>query len=157
MNSLLRVAPRLSSNTALARRFYTSEATAAPKKVGAVRGGFVGFLLGVTVAGSVGYYYLLEEYNNASDSLLSSVQELQSSTEKVREYARKIEAVDKDVTKLKELAATTQQLNELKAEFRKLYDTLNMEHLDLKTHVWGLGKQIILLILSGKTSTNLAI
>lgn len=39
----------------------------------------------------------------------------------VREYARKIEAVDKDVTKLKELAATTQQLNDLKAEFRKLY------------------------------------
>lgn len=45
---------------------------------------FVGFLLGVTVAGSVGYYYLLEEYNSASDSLLSSVQELQTSTEKVR-------------------------------------------------------------------------
>lgn len=46
---------------------------------------FVGFLLGVTVAGSAGYYYLLEEYNNASGSLLSSVQELQGSTEKVND------------------------------------------------------------------------
>lgn len=50
---------------------------------------FVGFLLGVTVAGSVGYYYLLEEYNSASDSLLNSVQELQSSTEKVRVFKDK--------------------------------------------------------------------
>ncbi|KAJ8653502.1 hypothetical protein O0I10_010830 [Lichtheimia ornata] len=144
MNSLFRIAPRVPVTAAAAtRRFYATETAAASKpKVGAVRGGFVGFLLGVTVAGSVGYYYLLEEYNSASDSLLSSVQELQTSTEKVREYARKIEAVDKDVTKLKELAATTQQLNDLKAEFRKLYDTLNMEHLDLKSHVWGLEQDL---------------
>ncbi|KAI7876267.1 hypothetical protein K492DRAFT_210447 [Lichtheimia hyalospora FSU 10163] len=139
MNSLFRIAPRVPVTAT--RRFYATE-TASKPKVGAVRGGFVGFLLGVTLAGSVGYYYLLEEYNSASDSLLSSVQELQSSTEKVREYARKIEAVDKDVTKLKELAATTQQLNDLKAEFRKLYDTLNMEHLDLKSHVWGLEQDL---------------
>lgn len=42
----------------------------------------LGFLSGVTLAGGVGYYYLLEEYNSASASLLNSVQELQSSTEK---------------------------------------------------------------------------
>ncbi|KAI9268222.1 hypothetical protein BDA99DRAFT_505243 [Phascolomyces articulosus] len=141
MNSLLRITPRLITRSAQ-RAAYTTEAVSSPKKAGAVRGGFVGFLLGVTLAGSVGYYYLLEEYNNASNSLLSSVQELQGSTEKVREYARKIEAVDKDVSKLKELAATTKELNELKAEFRKLYDTLNMEHLELKTHVWGLEQDL---------------
>lgn len=45
----------------------------------------IGFLLGVTAAGSAGYYYLLGEYNNASAALLLSVQELQASTDKVIE------------------------------------------------------------------------
>jgi hypothetical protein len=44
----------------------------------------LGFLLGVTISGGVGYYYLLEEYNAASATLLSSVQDLQASTEKVK-------------------------------------------------------------------------
>lgn len=44
----------------------------------------IGFLLGVTAAGSAGYYYLLGEYNNASAALLLSVQELQASTDKVK-------------------------------------------------------------------------
>ncbi|KAF7732329.1 hypothetical protein EC973_005225 [Apophysomyces ossiformis] len=143
MNALFRFTPRLTRNATqgLAARMYTTEAEA-PKKVGAVRGGLVGFLLGVTLAGSAGYYYLLEEYNSASGSLLNSVEELQSSTDKIRDYARRIEVVDKDVAKLKDSVATVQQLNELKAEFRKLYDTLNVEHLELKTHVWGLEKDL---------------
>jgi hypothetical protein len=45
----------------------------------------LGFLLGVTISGGVGYYYLLEEYNSASATLLNSVQDLQASTEKVSE------------------------------------------------------------------------
>jgi uncharacterized protein (UPF0333 family) len=45
----------------------------------------IGFLLGVTAAGSAGYYYLLSEYNNASAALMLSVQELQESTNKVSE------------------------------------------------------------------------
>ncbi|KAG0162491.1 hypothetical protein DFQ28_001186 [Apophysomyces sp. BC1034] len=141
MNAIFRLTPRLTNKATqgLATRMYTTEVEA-PKKVGAVRGGMLGFLLGVTLAGSAGYYYLLEEYNSASGSLLSSVEELQSSTDKIRDYARRIEVVDKDVAKLKDSVATAQQLNELKAEFRKLYDTLNVEHLELKTHVWGLGK-----------------
>ncbi|ORY91240.1 hypothetical protein BCR43DRAFT_100969 [Syncephalastrum racemosum] len=139
MNALIRASPRILSRSARAsprQRLYSTEVE--KKKVGAVRGGLLGFLSGVTLAGGVGYYYLLEEYNSASASLLNSVQELQSSTEKVREYARKIEAVDKDVSKLKDSTASAQQLNELKTEFRKLYDTLNYEHLELKAHVWGL-------------------
>lgn len=49
----------------------------------------IGFLLGVTSAGAAGYYYLLGEYNSASNALLVSVQELQESTDKVsRDVAR---------------------------------------------------------------------
>ena len=46
----------------------------------------LGFLLGVTFAGAVGYYYLLEGYNTATASLLRSVKELQESTEKAQNY-----------------------------------------------------------------------
>ncbi|KAJ2963586.1 hypothetical protein NQZ79_g1424 [Umbelopsis isabellina] len=113
-----------------------------PKVTGAVRGGLLGFLLGVTISGGIGYYYLLEEYNEASASLLNSVKDLQASTDKVRDYARKIEAIDRDLAKLKESAATSQQLSDLRHEFKKLYDGLNIEHLELKTHVWGLEQDI---------------
>jgi hypothetical protein len=101
----------------------------------------IGFLFGVTAAGSAGYYYLLSEYNNASAALMLSVQELQESTNKVsknklttyflynlykllfqvKDYARRIETVDRDVAKLKEAMATKKQLTDLKGDFRKLY------------------------------------
>ncbi|KAG2191958.1 hypothetical protein INT46_005611 [Mucor plumbeus] len=137
MNSLFRLTPRISSQQV---RLYSSEATA--PRVSATRGGVIGFLLGVTAAGSAGYYYLLGEYNNASAALLLSVQELQASTDKVKDYAKRIETVDRDVAKLKETTATKKQLADLKVDFRKLYDTLNIEHLELKTHVWGLEKDL---------------
>ncbi|KAI7896045.1 uncharacterized protein EV154DRAFT_476767 [Mucor mucedo] len=136
MNSVFRLTPRLSNMQQT--RLYSTANT----KMGAGRGGVIGFLLGVTAAGSAGYYYLLGEYNNASEALLISVQELQASTDKVKDYARRIEAVDRDVAKLKETTATKKQLSDLKVDFRKLYDTLNIEHLELKTHVWGLEKDL---------------
>ncbi|KAI8355675.1 hypothetical protein BD560DRAFT_406918 [Blakeslea trispora] len=137
MNSIFRLANR--ANLSSQARSYS---TSAPKLT-ATRGGVIGFLLGVTAAGSAGYYYLLGEYNNASEALMLSVQELQASTDKVKDYARRIEAVDRDMAKLKETAATKKQLADLKVDFRKLYDTLNIEHLELKTHVWGLEKELL--------------
>ncbi|CAM0137903.1 hypothetical protein VKS41_001124 [Umbelopsis sp. WA50703] len=124
------------------RTIYRSYSTESAKVTGAVRGGLLGFLLGVTISGGIGYYYLLEEYNEASASLLNSVKDLQASTDKVRDYARKIEAIDRDVAKLKETTATSQQLLDLRNELKKLYDGLNIEHLELKTHVWGLEQDI---------------
>lgn len=35
-------------------------------------------------------------------------------------------------------AATVEQLGELRSEVKKVYDALNIEHLELKSHVWGL-------------------
>ncbi|CAO3690426.1 unnamed protein product [Umbelopsis ramanniana] len=144
MNTLLRQTARIGSASKAYKPLSLSRgySTEAPKAVGAVRGGLLGFLLGVTISGGVGYYYLLEEYNTASATLLSSVQDLQASTEKVRDYARRIESIDRDLSKLKETTATTQQLQDLRVELKKLYDALNIEHLELKTHVWGLEQDI---------------
>lgn len=53
------------------------------RPVGSVRGGVLGFLFGFGIASAYGYYYLLKEYNAASNLMLASVEELQGSTEKV--------------------------------------------------------------------------
>jgi hypothetical protein len=50
----------------------------------------IGFLVGLTIAGGAGYHYLLDEYNTASRLLLSSVEELQKSTNKVQRTTNKI-------------------------------------------------------------------
>ncbi|KAF9410753.1 hypothetical protein BGZ94_001539 [Podila epigama] len=108
------------------------------RPVGGFRGGILGFLLGATVAGGAGYYHLLEEYQTASNLLLSSVEDLQASTNKVRDYAKKIESVEAELKHLRSKAATVEQLQDLKVDVKKVYDGLNIEHLELKSHVWGL-------------------
>ncbi|KAK3822712.1 MAG: hypothetical protein J3Q66DRAFT_329957 [Benniella sp.] len=139
--STLRLASRRHfSSTAVAR----AEQTAAPpvvtykRPIGGFRGGILGFLLGATAAGSAGYFYLLEEYQTASNLLLTSVEDLQASTNKVRDYAKKIESVEAELKALRTKAATVEQLGELRSEVKKVYDALNIEHLELKSHVWGL-------------------
>ncbi|KAI8971417.1 hypothetical protein BDF20DRAFT_884409 [Mycotypha africana] len=136
MNALLRMTTTPSRAHHL--RHYSSQ-TAKPS---GTRGGIIGFMVGVITAGAAGYYYLMDEYNSASTSLLLSLQELQASTDKVKDYARRIEKLDREVAKLKETTATKQQLADTKVDFRKLYDTLNIEHLELKTHIWGLEKDL---------------
>jgi hypothetical protein len=67
------------------RQFTRHYATEVPRRpIGGFRGGLFGFILGVTLTGAVGYYYLLDEYHAASSLLLNSVEELQASTNRVR-------------------------------------------------------------------------
>ncbi|KAK9711751.1 hypothetical protein K7432_007614 [Basidiobolus ranarum] len=112
------------------------------KKTGSFRGGLMGFLFGLTCAGGVGYYYLLEEYQSASDLLLRSVEELQASTHKVREYAQKIDVVEKELKNLRSISASHEQLENTKSDIRKLYSTIHSEHLALKKHVSGIEHDI---------------
>ncbi|KAJ1991191.1 hypothetical protein GGI25_004833 [Coemansia spiralis] len=117
----------------------------APKKkrpIGGFRGGVVGFLLGVTTAGAFGFVYLIEEYQKATGLVLSSVDELEKSSLKVKEYVRKIEAVESDLAKLRANSATSQQLAQLKADWRKQSDILARDHLELKAHVWEIEQDV---------------
>ncbi|KAG0335849.1 hypothetical protein BG004_008295 [Podila humilis] len=140
-SSAIRITARRQFTTSAIAR--SEQAAPAPvvsykRPVGGFRGGILGFLIGATAAGGAGYYYLLEEYQTASNLLLSSVEDLQSSTNKVRDYAKKIESVEAELKSLRAKAATVEQLQDLKADVKKVYDGLNVEHLELKSHVWGL-------------------
>lgn len=44
----------------------------------------IGFLLGLTAVGGYGYFRVLDDYRRASEKLLTSVEELKTSTEQVR-------------------------------------------------------------------------
>ncbi|CAG8711160.1 11381_t:CDS:2, partial [Funneliformis mosseae] len=96
------------------------------KPIGGFRGGLIGFLVGLTIAGGAGYYYLLDEYHVASNILLSSVEELQKSTNKVRDYTQKIDRIESELKALQNNAATTDQIKELRAENRKLYVIISL-------------------------------
>ncbi|KAJ2238116.1 hypothetical protein IWW45_000303 [Coemansia sp. RSA 485] len=102
----------------------------------------VGFLLGVTTAGAFGFVYLIEEYQKATGLVLSSVDELEKSSLKVKEYVKKIESVEAQLKKVRENGATTQQLAQLKADWRKQNDVLTRDHLELKAHVWEIEQDV---------------
>ncbi|ORX96258.1 hypothetical protein K493DRAFT_259800 [Basidiobolus meristosporus CBS 931.73] len=108
------------------------------KKVGAFRGGLMGLLLGVTTAGGIGYYYLLDEYHSASALLVKSVDELHNSTNKVREYAKKIERVEKELIELKAASATSKDIEKVHRDLKQLYEIVQSEHEELKGHVAGI-------------------
>ncbi|KAI8323183.1 hypothetical protein GQ54DRAFT_296887 [Martensiomyces pterosporus] len=158
LSTSARAVPAFARPAAVARRFESTvkvgEAAAsvasrpaqqAPKKkrpIGGFRGGVVGFLLGVTSAGAFGFVYLIEEYQKATSLVLSSVDELEKSSLKVKEYVKKIEAVESDLEKLRANSATSQQVAQLKADWRKQHDILTRDHLELKAHVWEIEQDV---------------
>ncbi|KAG8857324.1 hypothetical protein FRB96_005811 [Tulasnella sp. 330] len=107
--------------------------TVRPKKpIGGFRGGIFGFLLGFSVASAYASYRLLEEYKIASALLQASVEDLQSSTDKVSTHIRRIEAVETNLKALSEATSTKEDHKKVRAEMRRLYDGLHVEQ-DLHT------------------------
>ncbi|KAJ2776528.1 hypothetical protein H4R18_005625 [Coemansia javaensis] len=132
---------RVGTETGVAGRPAASE----PRKrraIGGFRGGVLGFLLGVTTAGAFGFVYLIEEYHRATGLVLSSVEELERSSLKVKEYVKKIEAVEADVGRLRSNSATAQQLAQAKGDWRKQNDILARDLLELKAHVWQVEQDV---------------
>lgn len=74
-------------------RTYATETVVPPrpKKVGAFRGGFIGFLLGVTVTGGASYYYLLEQYNTANTVVAADIIALQASINNLERHVKSLE------------------------------------------------------------------
>lgn len=102
----------------------------------------MGFLLGVATAGSFGFVYLVDEYQKATSLVMGSVEELEKSSLKVKDYVKKIETVESNLQKLQQAAATTQQLAQAKADWRKQNDVLTRDHLELKAHVWEIEQDV---------------
>ncbi|KAJ3717094.1 hypothetical protein EV361DRAFT_884283 [Lentinula raphanica] len=125
------------------------------KPIGGFRGGIVGFLFGFSLASSFAAYQLLDEYKQASAALQASVEELKLSTAQVTTQVRRIEAVEKDLKALSDASASKEDISRVRAEMKKLYNELNVELLDFRTHVWGLQQDVH--ALTKKSSTTVRI
>ena len=73
-----------------ASRSYST--AAAPKRVGAVRGGLTGFLLGVTVTGAGCYYYMLEEYKKSINMLVLDLLSLTETVQNLEKHIKSLES-----------------------------------------------------------------
>ncbi|CDH55539.1 predicted protein [Lichtheimia corymbifera JMRC:FSU:9682] len=127
--------------TACSRRAYTTatnNATAAAKpkrKVGATRGGILGFLVGAGVCVAFSEQFIQQEFIESTRQLAKSVDELHASTEKVREYADIVERLDRDYTQLRSSVINAKDLDKLKRDLYKVHDQISHEHVLLKARV----------------------
>jgi hypothetical protein len=96
--SLLRSAAKPVTVPAPARYFSTSPALKnagstlpAKKPVGAFRGGVLGFLAGSVTAGTLVYFYILQEYRTANEMLSEDIYALQLATQQLQSYVVELE------------------------------------------------------------------
>lgn len=75
----------------LARSIRAYSTAPVPRKVGSVKGGLVGFLLGVTVTGAGSYYYLLDQYKIANNVVVADVIALQASVNNLEKHVKSLE------------------------------------------------------------------
>lgn len=79
------------ARTTISRAYSTAAPVATPKRVGAFRGGFVGFLLGITTTGFGSYYYLIDQYKLANNVVVADVLSLQSSIDNLEKHVKSLE------------------------------------------------------------------
>ncbi|KAM0748100.1 hypothetical protein T439DRAFT_73685 [Meredithblackwellia eburnea MCA 4105] len=115
------------------------------RPVGAFRGGLIGFLLGTSIVGAYGYFALLEDYAEASKTLLLSVEELKSSTSQLTSHLTRVSALEGSLSqlesKVKTLAART-ELDSMRAEYKGLIESEHLDYLSLKAHLWGVEQDL---------------
>ncbi|BGP58454.1 hypothetical protein JCM8202_005439 [Rhodotorula sphaerocarpa] len=108
------------------------------RPVGAFRGGIIGFLLGLSAVGGYGYLRVLDDYRQASERLLVSVEELKSSTEQMAAHLSRITALESNLDRLTRDAAMTSEVDSVRDEARQLIESHHLDLLNLKAHVWGI-------------------
>ncbi|RPA78609.1 hypothetical protein BJ508DRAFT_416477 [Ascobolus immersus RN42] len=87
----LRNARQFSTSNAL-RQAVQAPAVAVPaKKPASVRSGFVGFLLGASLAGAVGWKFLADEYRLTNEALNLDIRGLNESIMRLELYVRTLQ------------------------------------------------------------------
>lgn len=98
--------------------------------VSSFSGAFLGFFIGTSFASAVGYYYLINEYQYASNTLLLSIEELQHTTESVIKRVKQVEEIEKTVKKLQDNIVTKDDIQNVRADAKKMFESLNLAQLE---------------------------
>jgi hypothetical protein len=74
------------------RRYSTSTVSPAPvRRVGALRGGFLGFFVGVSITSAFVYKYIWDDYNTATSVVIKDVLSLSKSIRILEEHVKALE------------------------------------------------------------------
>lgn len=84
-------APRAAKHAVRAVRSYSTAPISSPKKIGALRGGFTGFLLGALATGAASYYYLLDEFTKSNNVILLDLLKLNETVQNLEKHVRTLE------------------------------------------------------------------
>ncbi|KAI8048654.1 hypothetical protein BDF22DRAFT_736104 [Syncephalis plumigaleata] len=106
----------------------------------------LGFFMGATLTGALGWYGFLDDYMYASRTLLESVEDLESSTRKVRDYARKIEKVESTLRRLEEQAITQATFEDMRKELRTMMDASEESQYAWRGRIVELEKDVNMLL-----------
>ncbi|KAG4304223.1 hypothetical protein PORY_002404 [Pneumocystis oryctolagi] len=101
-----------------------------PPVVSSFRGGFLGFFIGTSFVTALGYYFLINEYQYASNTLLLSIEELQRTTESAIQRVKQIEEIQKNMKKLQDNAVMKSDIEDVREETKKMFESLNLAHLE---------------------------
>lgn len=78
------------------RQYSTGSPAIAPKRIGGFKGGFFGFLLGLTVTGFASYYYLIDQYRTANQIIIADVLSLKSTIDSLEKHVKALENQSKN-------------------------------------------------------------
>ncbi|KTW30391.1 uncharacterized protein T551_01674 [Pneumocystis jirovecii RU7] len=102
-----------------------------PLVVSSFRGGFLGFFIGTSFATAAGYYFLINEYQHASNTFLLSIEELQRITDSIIESVKQIEEMEKNVKKLQNNVVTKSDIQDVRTDTKKMIESLNLADLEV--------------------------
>ncbi|KAK4054006.1 hypothetical protein OIO90_003651 [Microbotryomycetes sp. JL221] len=131
---------------------YAVPASRLRRPVGAFKGGLIGFLLGVTLVGTIGYVQLLSDYTQASTQLLETVHELKQSTNNISNQLQRIQTVEHELNQLTSNMGSKKEIKDVRKELQTLFETQHLDQVELRARVWAI-EQDIQLILKTANST----
>ncbi|KAG5436921.1 hypothetical protein PCANB_001331 [Pneumocystis canis] len=85
----------------------------------------------MSFSSGIGYYYLVNEYQHASNTLFLSIEELQHTTESMINRIKQIEEMEKNLKNLKNNVVTKNDIENLRSETKKMFESLNLAYLEV--------------------------
>ncbi|KAJ3179611.1 hypothetical protein HDU87_002817 [Geranomyces variabilis] len=113
-----------------------------PKRPGFFRGGLLGFLTGLTLAGTTAYVYLVDDYGASTAQLLSGLEAVERSAAKVAADGARVRALETAFAEHVKRAATAKGVERVRAELLAVLDAQATQHLELRTRVWELEQDL---------------
>ncbi|KAI3620353.1 hypothetical protein CBS9595_002320 [Malassezia furfur] len=94
--------------------------------------GALGFLIGFSIAGTLGVYYMQQEYRAASNSVMASSARLTHSAQNVTGYLDRIQDVEARMNQLEKGVVSRKQFDDAAESLRKLYTDMFEETHELR-------------------------